>query len=199
MKFFLTFLSLVILLVACWNENKNKQIAEDKPVEKIILPDSIEAIIAALEANTNIKQVRKRYELGKGVEVKLGKYYLYGDTNKVVKVREEIVSLERNDIIVYYFADSKLFQIHDYFYRKNCPVYKTICAIETKYYFDSGKFDSAIRREVASPDGKSEPQISQAGFSNFILPDTLLPQKLNQLENINKKFITLPAIKAKRG
>ena len=159
---------------------------------KLSLVDSVDQAIGIYERRLDVKMRRKVYEPKPGTLATLQKWLEYGDSTKVVKLREEIITGDtKMEVIQYHYQNQKLSEIHDYLYDKTCDGAQKQCMTEAKYLFRNGEFDSALRREaVGRPD--SVPVLANAVFQPFTPDKAVLANHQNRLAQINKKYATLP-------
>jgi hypothetical protein len=114
------------------------------------LADSIDQTIATYDRRLDVKMRRKVYEPKQGDLVTLQKWFEYGDSTKLVKLREEIITGDtKMEVIQYHYQNQKLAEIHDYLYDKKCDRVQKQCMTEAKYFFRDGQFDSALRRDAS--------------------------------------------------
>lgn len=198
MKYLFIFLFTVQLLaVSCTGKKTTQNQSSDSTmatsaVSKQSLADSIDQNIATYERRLDVKMRRKVYEQKPGDLVTLQKWFEYGDSTKLVKLREEIITGDtKMEVIQYHYQNQTLTEIHDYLYDKKCDGAQKQCMTEEKYFFRNGQFDSALRREaVGSPD--SVPVLANAVFQPFSPEKTVLTAQQDRLVQINKKYAILP-------
>ncbi|MVM38968.1 hypothetical protein GO730_17810 [Spirosoma sp. HMF3257] len=88
---------------------------------KISLPDSIDHAIYVYDQRLDIKMKRKVYEPTPGTLVTIQKWYEFGDTARLVKMRAETLTGDtKMEITVYHYIENKLAKLHEYQYDKRC-------------------------------------------------------------------------------
>lgn len=193
----LFFYFLVLLFVAGCSVKKNPSTTGDLPAEttKLSLPDSIDIAIGSIERRLDVKMKRKVYEPQPGKLVTLQKWFEFGDTTRLVKLREEILTSDtKMEVIQYHFLSGKLAQIHDYTYDKKCADSLKQCMDEGKYYFANDTINKAIQRH-AEGTNQSPPQIEAQSFQPTRPEPSFAKNKAGKLAQIMKKYASLPYAK----
>lgn len=178
------------------NTDTNQNAKANTPVttllNKLAYCDTINAAITQFDNRLDIKMKRKYDFSQKGITVTYQKYFEFGDTTRLVKLRKEILTNERQmDVVQFHFVGGSLVEIHDYFYDKDCGTPNKQCATENKYYFKGGKYYTSLRRSINGTDTQT-PVIENAILQPFAATEKEISQKLNQLGQINSKYATLP-------
>lgn len=192
---FVCLLALPLLIDSCTGKKTAANQATDSTAvtaHTLSLADSIDQTIANYDRRLDVKMRRKIYEPKPGNIITLQKWFEYGDSTKLVKLREEIITGDtKMEIIQYHYYNQKLAEIHDYLYDKKCDGLQKQCMAEAKYFFRNGQFDSALRREaIGRPD--SIPVLSNTSFQTFSPSKSLLNSQEERLSLINKKYAALP-------
>ena len=194
MRYLLYALSVAAALTAC-SGKKNARLSESAQPQvaaPLPLPDSIDQAINRFEERLDIKMKRKVYEPQPGNLVTLQKWFEHGDTTRLVKLREEIITgTTKMEIIQYHFLNGKLAEIHDYAYDKACSHGATQCMTEAKYYFAHDTLACAVQR-AAQGTTDSLPAVERATFTPFAPAKTTLQTQQTRLVAINKKYAALP-------
>ncbi len=201
MKNHLLFYLIILLLFSSCSENKQQtkvEIATSPALTKVLLTKSIDSAIGLYDRRLDIKMKWKFYEPQKGIAITYQKFFEQGDTTKLIKLREEIMTNDAKlEVFQYHFIKHVLVQIHDYEYNKKCGEKDKQCMSEGKYFFDNDKFSSAIHRNIAGTP-QNLPIIENANFETFEPTKDVLKQKIARIESINKKYATLPYPKSKQ-
>ena len=165
--------------------------AAEPLVIKVTVTDSIESAIAGYDRRLDIKMKRKRYEPQPGTLVTLQKWFEFGDTTRLLKLREETLTDSRMDIAQYHFINGKLAEIHDYIYNKKCTGALPECMDEAKYFFNEETLVLAQKRH-AEGTPEHTPVIEQVKFAPFQPDKSVLVGQHNKLIQINTKYASLP-------
>ena len=193
MKYFLYGLCMAMSLAACTGK-KSAQTTTTQPqvAAQLPLPDSIDQAINRFEQRLDIKMKRKVYEPQPGNLVTLQKWFEHGDTTLLVKLREEtLTGTTKMEVIQYHFINTKLAEIHDYVYNKQCGGGEKQCMNEAKYYFSHDTLASAVRRAEEGT-ATRPPVIEHAAFASFVPDRQALKQQQTKLATLNKKYAALP-------
>ena len=187
---------LIVFIVSCTGKKTTSNQLPDstqiKIATKLPLPDSIDQAIGVYDRRLDIKMRRKTYEPQPGNLVTLQKWFEYGDTTRLVKLREEIITgTTKMEVSQYHYLNRRLAEIHDYSYNKKCDGNQKQCIQEAKYFFRNDTLDSAVRRE-ATGTNDSVPVIERVAFQRFKPTRTLLKNQQERLIQINKKYTSLP-------
>ncbi len=135
---------------------------------------------------------RKVYEPRKGVLVTIQKWFEFGDTTRLLKLREEILTdATRMQIIQYYFINKRVAEIREYDFNKRCPDLTKQCIAEANYFLAADTLYRALQRSTTGTP-EHPPVIESQAFLAFKANKTELPIRLARLEQINKKYATLP-------
>jgi hypothetical protein len=185
-----------LLVTNCTNKKTNATLSTDSTQSttavKLPLPDSIEQVVNRYDSRLDVKMRRKTYEPRPGSLVTLQKWFEFGDTTQLVKLREETITGDtKMEVIQFHYINQKLAEVHDYVYDKKCNGGRKQCMSESKFFFKNGVFDSAVRRETTSP-SDSIPVIERSAFQPFTPEKTLLENQQKRMEQISKKYASLP-------
>ena len=188
-------LLLTSLLIGCTGK-KNAQQAASAPakptVAKLTYPDSVERAITSFDNRLDIKMKRKFYAPTPGDVVTLQKWFEYGDTTRLVKLRAETIT-GRTKLVVtqFHFINQKLAAIHEYTYNKRCQSDTSQCISEAKYYVKNDTLFTALKRNKSGT-LHHPPVIEGASFAAFTPTPATLQRQQAQLAAIYKKYAALP-------
>jgi hypothetical protein len=196
----LLFLVSIIVLQSCspkktaQTETTISDSATVAATAKPLMPeDSIEQAVVAYDPRLDIKMRRKTYEPKPGTLVTLQQWWEFGDSARVIKLREEILTgATRMQILQYHFVNGKLAEIHTNDDNRLCDGQPKQCIEETKYFVRNGAMLSASRRQATEGSDKSLPNIEATPFGKFDPAKTQLPDFLARMKAINAKWATLP-------
>lgn len=192
MKYLLYSLFVATTLTACSGKKAPKTAEQPQIAAKLPLPDSIDQAVLRFENRLDIKMRRKVYAPQPGNLVTLQKWFEYGDTTRLVKLREEIITgTTKMEVVQYHFLNNKLAQVHDYVYNKACGSSTKQCMNETKYYFAHDTLARAVQR-AAEGTTDSLPAIERATFAPFKPAKAALQIQQTRLAGITKKYAALP-------
>ena len=164
---------------------------------EVVLTQTIERAIVAYDNRLDIKMKRKFYEPRKGDLITIQKWFEFGDTNRLIKLREEILTGDQKmEVIQYHFIENKLAEIHEYQLDKKCENGSKQCMTEAKYFFDKGDYKSAVSRQKQGT-AQNPPVIESAAFQPLVPAQAYIQAKMNKLEALNKKYAILPFPKPK--
>ncbi len=188
-------IAVVSLLTSCTGGKNGQASTESKPVAvtKLSLLDSIDHAIDTYERRLDIKMKRKRYEPKPETLVTIQKWFEFGDTTRLVKLREETLTGDRKmEITQYHFIDGKLAKLLSYAYNKKCNgTDDKQCMDEGRYYFDRETLKLAQKRH-AEGTAEHTPVIEQANFASFQPAKDELSDQQGKLKQINTKYASLP-------
>ena len=135
---------------------------------------------------------RKTYAPKPGSLVTLQKWFENGDTTRLTKTREEVITgTTKMTVIQYHYLNQQLAEIHDYLYDKACDGKQKQCMQEAKYYFKKGQLTSAVRRESMGTND-SVPVIERATFQPFTPDKATISQQQQRVAQIDRKYASLP-------
>lgn len=162
------------------------------PKIKPSLLDSIDQAIYGFEQRLDIKMKRKVYEPKPKTLVTIQKWFEFGDTTRLVKLRyETLTSDTKLAVEQYHFIEGKLAKMLDYTYNKQCGKAQQQCMDEAKYYFADDTLTLAQKRH-AEGTPEHTPVIEQAYFVSFKPTKAELAARAKTLAQINQKYASLP-------
>ncbi len=192
MKYFLYGLCMATTLAACTGKKAAQPPEQPQIAAKLPLPDSIDQAVLRFENRLDVKMKRKVYAPQPGNLVTLQKWFEYGDTTRLVKLREEVITgTTKMEVVQYHFLNNKLAEVHDYIYDKACGGGQQQCMNEAKYYFSHNTLAKAIQR-AATGTIDSLPVIERATFAPFKPNKATLQMQQTRLAAITKKYAVLP-------
>ena len=184
-------LTITTLLTGCANP-KTGQEATKTVTTKPSLVDSVSRAIYSYEQRLDIKMKRKRYEPTPNSLVTIQKWFEFGDTTRLVKLRKETLTGDtKMDIEQYHFIDGKLAKIHEYKYNKQCDGTGKQCMDEAEFFFDRETPKLAQKRH-AEGTAEHTPVIEQASFTAIQPSAELVSDQRKALAQINARYASLP-------
>ncbi|MVM29242.1 hypothetical protein GO755_04295 [Spirosoma sp. HMF4905] len=189
----------ILILTSCSGKKTATSTAITSAATSLLktLPDSIDAAIGTLDRRLDIKMKRKTYEPQPGNLVTIQKWFEFGDTTRLVKLREEILTGDtKMDVSQYHFLNGKLVQIHEYQLNKKCAENGKQCMDEAKYYFTNDSLKVGVQRHAEGTES-SPPQIETQSFQAVKPGTSFVTTRINKLATINKKYASLPNPKPK--
>lgn len=179
-------------------QNQPSDTTRARAAVQLSVPDSIEQALGRYDRQLDIKMRRKVYEPQPGKLVTLQKWLEQGDSTRMVKLREEIITgTTRMEVIQYHFLGQQLAEVHDYLYDKNCNGSQRQCMQEAKYFFRKGAFYSAVQRSAVGTTD-SVPVVERVAFMPFTPDKSVLKQQQEHMARINRKYASLPEQKLGR-
>ncbi len=136
---------------------------------------------------------RKMYDPKPGVLVTLQQWWEFGDSLRVVKLREEILTgTTRMQILQYHFVNGQLAEIHTNDDNRLCNGQAQQCITETKYFVRDKAWLSAVRRQATEGADKTPPNIEATPFAEFKPAKQEIADFMKRMATINAKWQTLP-------
>ena len=185
----------VLLLNSCSTKKTGQTQGADSlrqsVLKKIALTDSIDHSLALYDKRLDIKMKRKTYQPAPETLVTLQKWFEYGDTTRLVKLRKEVLTLARMEVVQYHYLSGKLAEVHNYVYDKQCSNGQKQCVDEEKYFFVHDSLTMAQKRHAEAP-ASQIPAIESVSFSPFQPEKLVITGQQTELSQINQKYASLP-------
>ncbi len=194
--YFIT-LCLGLAIAACSGKKTAQTTTEStttitSPAKPLTPTDSIERAVADFDRRLDIKMRRKTYEPKPGVLVTLQQWWEFGDSTRVIKLREEILTgTTRMQILQYHFVNGKLAEIHTNDDNRVCNGEPKQCITEVKYFVRNGAWLSATRREASEGPDKSLPNIEATTFAAFSPAKVEMSEFMSRMRAIDTKWAML--------